>query len=591
MSLSLTFSAAYDSARHICNRLQQATRSLRLYPVGHPTAHSALADFTRELREHVDRYGPLTLRVEEGQLLFDDQEVYYQEDLRTSLAFTMFRDGIRFLTFRPGIEESEVEAFVDCLAHADDLAGVGHDLATVLWERDLRHIDYEVVDPLLGSEGQTYRRKAINDLQATVLRRLAELTPGTGGSGSDGVAGLMGGDGGGDDETGGTKSALVTGEPGEETPSPGVADPASVVLTEADIRNGEAALAGLENIVEDFTVVLLEIAGLVGPSQGKDLLARALGLVVERYLEDRNVEGLTLIVDRLRALEESGRQPPEFAAQVFTEAATSQRIACLIETMGEVHAEDAERIEDVFRRMRDWITPALLEILAESDDRAIRKTALDLLELQGGVPIEHLWPLLRDPRWYVVRNAVALATGSGDPRLIDHLEPLLHHEDARVRREVMRSLDTLPGTRSAVLFVRALSDGDSAVRVLAAKGLGRHGTRANVTSLEALIGARDFATRPAEEVSAMLIAYATLGGETTIAALNKMWRRRMFGTRPMPMRIGAVQALGVIHSSTALESLKEAAKSNEAQIQRTAARALAEVRSRMTGDRMTGDLS
>lgn len=584
MSLSLTFSAAFDSARHICNRLQQATRSLRLYPAGHPTAHSALVDFTRELKEHLDRYGALTLRVEEGQLLFDDQEVYYQEDLRTSLAFAMFRDGIRFLMFHPGIEESEVEVFVDCLAHADDLASVEYDLATALWERDLRHIDYEVADPFLGSDGQSFRRKAINDLQATVLRRLAELTPGSGGGGPDGVAGATGGDGGGDDESGGLTFVGAAGDPGEEKLASGAADPASVVVTEADIRNGEAALAGLENIVQDFTVVLLEIAGLAGPSQGGDLLARALGMVVERYLEDCDIEGLTLVVDRLRALEQCGRQPREFAAQVFAEAATSQRIARLIETMDEAPAEDAQRSGDVLRRMRDWITPALLEILAESDDRAIRKTALDLLELQGGVPIEHLWPLLRDPRWYVVRNAVALATGSGDPRLIDHLEPLLRHEDARVRREVMRSLDTLTGTRSAVLFARALSDEDSAVRVLAANGLARHGTRTNVSSLEGLIGSRDFATRPAEEISAMLLAYAALGGEATIAALNKMWRRRMFGTRPMPMRIGAVQALGVIPSSTALESLKEAAKSNEAQIQRTAARALAEARSRMTGD-------
>jgi HEAT repeat protein len=358
-----------------------------------------------------------------------------------------------------------------------------------------------------------------------------------------------------------------------------------VVVTEADIGRGEAAVASLDDILGDFAVVLLEIACSASSPRDKDLLPRALGMVVEKYLEAGDIDGLALVVDRLHELERQGRTPAEFAADVFGRAATSGRLTQLITGTSGASPDEVKKTEAVLRKMRNWIMPGLLEIVAESDDKGVRKTVLDLLDSEGGVPVEHLWPLMQDPRWYVVRNAVGLATGSGDPHLIDHLEPLTRHEDARVRREVIRSLDTLSGPRPVVLFVRALSDDDTAVRVLAANGLSRHGNRASVPSLEAQIESRDFATRPSEEINAVLLAYATLGGEATIDVLNRMWKRKMFGTKPMSVRLGAVQALGAVNSPSAHDALVEATRSNEAQIQRTAARTLAEARARMTGDR------
>ena len=291
------------------------------------------------------------------------------------------------------------------------------------------------------------------------------------------------------------------------------------------------------------------------------------------------------MVDRLVALEQQGRRPPDFAARVFAETATSERLAAFIGGLDQTSSATIKQAEELLAGMRDWILPPLLEMLAESSDKTVRKVALDVLDLAGGVPTDRLWPLLRDERWYVVRNAVSLAARSQHPELLDHLEPLLRHADARVRREVMRSADTVPGSRPSGLFARALTDEDLSVRVLAANGLGRHGTRANVRVLETSIEARDFPTRPAEEINAILTAYANLGGETTVEILNRMWRRRVIGTRALPLRLGAVQALAAAAGPSALEALREASECGEGQIQKAAARALAEASARMWGER------
>ncbi|OFW58337.1 MAG: hypothetical protein A2133_01770 [Actinobacteria bacterium RBG_16_64_13] len=546
-------STEVESARKACGRLHQAYSSSRLYPSDHPTARNTLGEFVDALESHLDVYGFMMLRVEEDRLVFEDEEVYSHEEVRSSVAFLMFRDGIRFVTFYPGIEAGEIESFVDCLAHADELAAVEHDLSTALWERDLQHVEYEVVDPFLGGGGERLRDQALNELRETVIRRLSELSPGSGGAGPQG------------------------GQPEQ-------ADPESMTLTPADIRRGEQAVADPSDALEDFTVVLLEIAGISGGSpKGEEALARALALVTERILDSGDVDALDLVVSRLRSLEAQGRRLPEFARDVVGEGMTSARLTRLIASIGQVPPVEAARVERVLREMRDWVLPTLLELLAESADKAVRKTALDLLDAEGGVPARHLWPLMADPRWYVVRNAVQLATGSGAPELAGHLERLLRHPDARVRREVIRSLDAVGGARSAALLARGLSDEDPSVRTLAAHGLRRHGNRAHIAAVQVHIDSREFETRPAEEIAAFLQAYATLGGEATVEVLGKLWKRRVFGTRPLPVRLAAIQALGEVASPSAREALVDAARSGEVPLQRVAARALADIQARMRG--------
>ncbi len=550
----------------VCNRLQQAVLAFRLYPADHPAARKMLVEFQREIERHLDDHGTMTLRIEESTIYYDDHEVYYQEELRTSIAFVMFRDGLRFLIFHPGIDEEEASSFVECVAHSDELASVEHDLATALWERDLQHVEYEVADPFLGGGGQALRDEAVNDLRNTVLRRLGELNP----TGSVGGEATSGSGAGGSDE-------------GQAAPE--AADAELVTVTEADIQSSEQAVATLDDAFEDFVIVLLEIAGATEPPNGLDMLLQSLQMVTERLFDTGNAELLGLMIDRLLALQADGRRSPDFAVQIISEVATSERIANFIGSLDQASSAELRQAEEVLAKMREWILPTVLGLLAESNDKGVRKIALDVLDMAGGVPTEHLWPLLRDQRWYVVRNAVSLATGSGHPQLLDYLEPLVRHPDARVRREVMRSADTVPGSRPAGLFTRALADDDLSVRVLAAGGLGRHGTRVNAHALESQIESRDFSTRPAEEINAVLAAYASLGGETTVEVLNRIWRRKVIGTKSLPLRLGALQALSVVATPSALQALEEACDCGEAQLQKAAARALGEARARMWGDR------
>jgi hypothetical protein len=570
VSSSATF-AERDAVAKICQRLHQAYRGLRLYPTDHPVARQTMDALVEAVTSYLDESGSLTLAVTEDQLLLDGGGVYSYEGSRDNLAFFMFRDGIRFITFRPGIEAREIEAVVDCLAHADNLADVEHDLTTALWECELHHIDYDVVDPFLNA-GDGARSGPVDALRETVVRRMNELKAGT--------APGLGENGGGGGESG-------DGKPEEDKAKQETVDPESVALSEEDIEQTEQIVSKPSDALADFAVVLLEIIGAgLETSSGDDALTGSLTLVVQQFLDAKNVDGVSMVVSYLRNLETEGRRPVGFGAGVICQAATPEHLTGMIERMAEAPPEEAARIERLLSDMRSWIYPVLLATLTEEDsDKAVRRTALVLLHLEDGVPLQYLMPLMEDPRWYVVRNAVELARGSSDPKLVGQLARLLHHPDARVRREVVRSLDMMGGPRAAVLLTRSLPDGDSGVRILAVRSLGRHGSRAQFAEVLAQVESREFEDRAPEEVEAFLLAFALLGQDLAVEKLNKLWKRRVFGNRSLPVRTAAVQALGVVTFSAAKEALQEAAKCGEAQLQRAAVRALNEPPSSTAGSR------
>ncbi|MCE5253746.1 MAG: HEAT repeat domain-containing protein [Actinomycetia bacterium] len=560
MSRWETPSSAHVSVDKVCALLHQAYRGLRLYPVDHPSARQAVDALIEAVDAHVSARGPLVLQVEEDRLLYEEQPVYSFSGSRDNLAFLLFRDGIRSVSFFPGLEATELDTFVNCLAHADDLAAIEHDLATAFWEQDFIHIDYQVADPFLG--GEVLREGTIDVLRETVLRRLDEVASAAG---------------------------LHADSPGSvlRPVAPLGLDLGTLALTPTEMEQGERAVAEGLGVLEDFGIVLLELAGDESPARdespgreearpaGHDpALVGSLAAVVGRHLEDRDLDALNDIIDRLRALERTGRRPPGFVDAVVEEALTPSGLRSLFDRGSEGKGEEFSRVERFLENILPGALPAVLELLVETDDRAARKSLLAALQMQDGVPGRYIWPLMQDPRWYVVRNAVQLMAGSPEPELPARLERLLRHADTRVRREVVRTLDSLEGSRPAAVLLKALDDEDSSVRTLAARSLSHHADAGRQAALQAHLLSGSFDARPAEEIEAFTSALAALGGEGAISVLDALWRRRYLKARATPVRVAALQALGAMSSAKAAVILTEAARSREAPVRQAAQRIL-----------------
>jgi hypothetical protein len=531
------------SAARVCSSFHKAYRELRLYPTGHPTSRESLEDLAATVAEHLDKWGPLALDVQENSLVSEGEVVYLHETSRDNLAFLLFRDGIRSLSLHPGCEVEEIAALADCLSHADDLASLEHDLVTALWERDFDHIDYQVVDPFLG--GGVLREGMVDALRETVQRRL-EMVQAPGVSARDRTR---------------VQVQVVKPKPFES---------AGLQLPAEEIARGEQAIEDLSNALPDYAEVLLEIAGKVFITASSDVLIQSLAAVVAAFLDGDDLDGAAFVLGRLEELETQRWCPAGTVGFVAGDAVTVDHVRRLLQGVGQVHTEWDEKRLGFIRSVRRWITPSLLEILTETADRGVRKTVLDTLGGEGAVPWQDLEPLLRDSRWYVVRNAVHLAAGIGHDGLIDHAPRLLAYPDVRVRREIVRALGRLGGRGAVSALARALGDADPSVRMLAASAVGRKGGSEQQALLLARIEDRTFTSLSGEEMEAFLGAYAELAQARAVLLLDRSWKKNLLSSRPMAFRVAAVLALGRVDAPAARAALQAAAKSAEPQIRRAA---------------------
>ncbi len=114
---------------------------------------------------------------------------------------------------------------------------------------------------------------------------------------------------------------------------------------------------------------------------------------------------------------------------------------------------------------------ALLELLADENDRASRIYLLDLLKEFGKNQTALLGDHLLDERWYVVRNIVSILGENKTDQALAMLRRAADHKNAKIRQEVIKALVSIGGKKAAGILARFLRDQDPDIQLTAAHAL------------------------------------------------------------------------------------------------------------------------
>jgi hypothetical protein len=152
------------------------------------------------------------------------------------------------------------------------------------------------------------------------------------------------------------------------------------------------------------------------------------------------------------------------------------RSAVSAELVSDLLSPVSPEMEDPSRRLlailREKSIPALLERLAQEPDRSKRKVLVEMLTDVAYMDVQVFLTALNDKRWYFVRNVVTVLAKAGVHETARHIEPLLRHNDPRVRREAVRAVAMISGTEAVPKVRSCLSDVDEGVRLAAIAALG-----------------------------------------------------------------------------------------------------------------------
>jgi HEAT repeat protein len=280
-----------------------------------------------------------------------------------------------------------------------------------------------------------------------------------------------------------------------------------------------------------------------------------------RLRDARDFQALSQLVCLLADSGGGGRKDRE-AVELARDLTTPTVASLVVAQLAAVpEGRERERLARVLRRIGREGAVALADALGESRDRRERRVFLDTLVSLGPLAMETAQQMLDDPRWFVVRNGVAVLGELEGEDVMTPLTGTLAHDDARVRRETVLALAKHGGSDAEALIQGMLADGSSPVRSVAARALGVLGSQGSVRDLLDLL--KDDETDVQVEA---IQALGNIGDPGAVPAIEKKAHGGLFSRAPREVRISAFRALAAIGTPGAMKALEKGAGHRDEEI-------------------------
>ena len=546
--------------------LGKALRAFQLYDENNPVRKrfvNSLREAFEQLWEEVEG---LHLSIEESRILLVGEEVYENSSHVDSLAFLLYRDGVRDITFLPGIEGSELDKILGVLQRAKMLkTAEADDLLTMLWEQDLECFKCSSVDQFAeGAEVPTAQAEEDRAGLGQVFQEEVE----------DAQAAEDGGD---------------AGAAERAPPPPKIGQDFSPTLYALDPAEKEQLQRALTS------------------EMARDLRYDVLAALFDRLEEPECPERKSEILGILRELLPSllSRGAVESAADVLEELAAVRREPGILDEARQSECDDllddlssAETLHELVRGLQDGTIdvpvdalgrllqflragalPVLLEVAEKEGMPALKETLRGAVHGIARENREAVLGLLDDANPIVASGAVRLVGRMGMTEAAPKLAELMAHPDAAVRLALVETARLLGEGTTTETLVGALSDAETDVRVAAARALATLGHEEAAPSLSLLVTGKEIREADLTEKIAIFESYGALGGGGATEVLKELLNKKGFlGRRePSEIRASAARGLGKVGTPDAQETLEAAQKDDDAVVRTAVRQALAGV--------------
>ena len=549
--------------------LAKAWRAHLLYEGQSPALDRIVEGLRETLRETFTRMPFFTVAVEERELFWNGLSVYHGDEsaeravhardhlreqreggFRENLAFAMYRDGLREVSFHKGFEREELDAFVEVLARVSRVRDEQDDLLTLLWDRDWYHLRYRYVEglpegtvlPAPSGEQPEQTRFQLAEEQEE-LRDAARVSP--------------------DDFRG-----------------------ALYFLDADELRRLELELERemRRDVWTDVLNALFDRVQDSGPLRQEQIVG-ILGDLLPTLLGSARLDTAAHLLSELVGIATGGqrlavpvmRQLRALFDQLADPATVEELVRTVEESGG---AADEKSLSALLSYFPPEALGPLLRVAEGSASPTVRRTVQAAAERLAGSAREHVARLLLDPDAAVAAGAarlvgrVRIQTAAGD------VARLLRRPEAATRLAAVEALQELRSPSASEALEAALEDGDREVRVAAARALAAVRYAPAKAKLEAALDGKRLRDADLTERIAFFEAYGGLAGAEGVPALERILNGRSWIGRRESADIRACAALGLgkIRHPAAEKALNGAAADPDPVVRSAVGRALKSIR-------------
>jgi HEAT repeat protein len=547
----------------VLTTLSKALRAYQMYQANNPVFQRFQAALREEIGGLWEKAEALELTVHEEGFVYGDRTFTIGQG-RGSLAFSFYKDGIRYLKFLPGFED-EVGDFLAAVRRARERDDDANDMVSVLWEADFAAFQYGYVD-MLG-EGLHPPEVSLREpapLESFPALELVETREAP--EGGEAAAETDGGAG---------APKPLSADDFDETLY--FLDPAETAALQRDVeREMERNLrSGVLNALFDR----LEEAGRPErESEIMDILDQLLPL----FLAQGDMASAARVLEELDRLVSN--------AKGELDAALAERIDLLFRRLGdpEVLEQFVQAMEDgevtpgsdevalFFSRLPAGALPVLMRFSEISQTPGVRGQLASAIDgLASRYPAD-VAALLSSNDATLVKGSAQAAGRVRLTQAVTGLRGALVHPYAEVRLAVVQALVSIRHTPALHALQLALDDEDRDVRLAAVKALGAVRFASAREALAAALDERRMKDADLTEKMAFYEAYGAVGGNAAVERLDQVLNDKGFlGRRAHPeLRACAALGLAKVGTPAAREALERGVADEDPVVRNAVSRAL-----------------
>jgi hypothetical protein len=555
------------SAADLIRSLLKAIKAFKLYESNNPMLGKQLEELTSKFKGHLDRYQTLNLQVGEYKLFFEGKPIYENTDMKESLAFLLYKDGVREIRFLGGLEDGEVSDFLDVLRKNDQISRLEDDVVTLLWQKDFAHITYFATDEFMESNAVPASYEEIQaGLEFSPEAQEATASPA-------------------DQES---EDAVTLLAPLEKLSEP-IRDQRDTFARqfqptpeEVDVINRqidrESDVSFVSTLVNNLIEILLHLGEDLEPYENMvTFFDRALEFLVlkgEFKTAGQILKTLREILDSM-ALKDN----QIYAINRIFECIGSPRmIELAAQALEHEGFFDLNTGYEFFDLLPKSTIEPLCTMLGQLESSKARNFIAEIIARKAKGNPKILAPFLNDKRWVVVCYILTIIGNSGDREAIKYLSQAAGHPDERVRRTLLKSLSGFGGKEIQGLLIKMLRDGSSYIRSQAAIHLARSTKNDALKPILSVIQSESFLDREFSEKAAFFRALGEIRSDESLPVLRKILEKRSWFQRPKwdEFQICAVGALRMIDTEESRKILESGKRSRNRAVKKACLQALSE---------------
>jgi hypothetical protein len=542
----------------LINSLVKALRAFHMYLPNNPIYQRAMDNVRAAFSPIWAVLDELVLTVAETDFVWEEQVVYHQAGKSESVAWGLFKDGMRSLTIRRGAEEEELLRFLETINRARYLAAdAGDDLLTLLWEQEFQLIQYQFVEFFgegggLPEQTGTYARGA-QDAAASQQRHQQAV-----------------------EEAPARPKGVVDVEDFDST---------LYFLEEKEINYVAAELAEeyRRDVRGSALNALFDLLEGQGDHQIRVEIIAVLEQLFPNLLNARDFRTAAAVLRETKVIR--GRAPgllPEHSDRLdafVTRLSDPAIVSQLLQSLDEAPtlAGDAE-VAEVLRELRASALEPVLTWIPNLSSTALRTVLEGVADRLANAHPQEVLRILRSPESEALNAVIALCGRLTIMQSVPGLTETLNHSNPEVRLATVQALAALATPAAMGLIDKAIDDPDRGVRLAAVRAAGGRGYKGALKRIEAVVLGKAVKEMDLTEKMAFFEAYGSIAGAGGLKAMSAMLAPRglLKLKESSETRACAAIAIGRIRTPEAREVLKSVADDKDLVVRNAVSRALRE---------------